>query len=49
MKKRTILNLLLILFVLSFFVYRWQVIQSRKHLVKEYRRLKRAAMQNADA
>ena len=36
-------------FVLSFFVYRWQVIQSRKHLVKEYRRLKRAAMQNADA
>ena len=36
-------------FVLSFFVYRWQVIQSRKHLVKEYRRLKRAAMQNTDA
>lgn len=27
-------------FVASFFVYRWQVLQSRKHLVAEYRRLK---------
>lgn len=34
-----------IYFILSFFVYRWQVIQSRKHLVKEYRRQKQ---QNED-
>jgi len=34
-------------FVLAFFVYRWQVIQSRKHLVKEYRRLKRASLENS--
>ncbi|MGP1363014.1 MAG: ABC transporter permease [Bacteroides sp.] len=27
-------------FITSFFVYRWQVLQSRRHLVKEYRRLK---------